>query len=357
MAVRRLEISRVRCIRSASLDLDEHLNLIVGANGAGKTSILEAAHVLGRGHSFRVRDNRRLIQRGEKGFLVRCEFSSGQRPSRIGVEYSQGSLNVHIDGRGGRRASELAAALPIEVIDPASHRLVEGGPAERRRFLDFGLFHVEHAYMSAWQGYRRVLVQRNEALRRGAGDSELDVWDQAFVNSASTLEAIRSRFVASWSQRATAVAERLLGGGLSVEYRGSAAGAGGLAELLREARARDRERGLTMVGPHRNDLVVEFRGVRAREMASRGQQKLLVAALILGRIVDRLDRGGNGGLLLVDDPVAELDDRSVGVLVRELADLPVQMLVTAIRPEAMQGLESGGMFHVEQGVIRPARSV
>jgi DNA replication and repair protein RecF len=357
VAVRRLEISRVRCIRDARLDLDEHRNLIVGANGAGKTSILEAAHVLGRGHSFRVRDNRRLIQRGERGFLVRCEFSSGQRPARIGVEYSQGSLNVRIDGRSGRRASELAAALPVEVIDPASHRLVEGGPAERRRFLDFGLFHVEHGYMSAWQAYRRVLVQRNEALRRDVGDAELDVWDQAFVESARTLETIRSRFVATWSQSVAAVAERLLGGGLSVEYRGSAVGEAGLAQLLRDARTRDRERGLTMVGPHRNDLVVEFRGVRAREMASRGQQKLLVAALILGRILDRLGRGGVGGLLLVDDPVAELDDRSLGALVQELADLPVQMLVTSIRPEAMQGLRPGGTFHVEQGVIRPAWSV
>jgi len=101
-------------------------------------------------------------------------------------------------------------------------------------------------------------------------------------------------------------------------------------------------------------VVVEFGGGRAREVASRGQQKLLVAALILGRVADRIARGGAGGLLLVDDPVAELDGRSLGALTHELTNIPVQMLVTAIGSDAMSALCPGRMFHVEQGVIEPA---
>jgi DNA replication and repair protein RecF len=351
VALERLEIRRLRCVTAADLALDQRRNLIDGANGAGKTSILEAAHVLGRGHSFRVRDNRRLIQRGEAGFLVRGAFVAGQRPARIGVEYRQGTLSVHIDGQAHRRASELAAALPIEVIDPAAHSLIDGSPGERRRFLDWGLFHVEHGYMTHWQAYRRVLLQRNQALRNAVSDAELDVWDEAFVSAAGRLDTIRARFVEAWSEETAAIGARLLGAEPGIVYRPGHAQEKTLVQALEEGRARERAREMTLVGPHRSDLVIDFGGGRAREVASRGQQKLLAAALILGRLAHRVGRGGAPGLLLVDDPAAELDSHSLQRLVQELVALPAQMLVTSIDAVAMSELQPARMFHVEQGVI------
>lgn len=354
MAVVRLEIENLRCIESAGLALSPDRNLIFGANGAGKTSVLEGAYVLGRGHSFRVRDNRRLVRDGAAGFLVRCERSGAGRGQRLGVAYERGTLDVRIDGNRGSRASELAQSLPVEVIDPASHRLIDGGPGERRRFMDWALFHVEHSYVSLWREFRRVLVQRNAALRSSVSEAELGAWDEALVRSAAALDAIRERFVARWSQQVAEIGGRLLGADVTLEYRDGRGRHATLEEALQAGRARERERGLTLVGPHRSDLVVRYGGGMARELASRGQQKLLAATFVLARLMDRIEQSGSGGLLLVDDPVAELDEAALQRLIIELTAIPVQMIVTSIRRDAMTALGAGQVFHVEQGVIEVA---
>jgi DNA replication and repair protein RecF len=351
MAVTRLDIENVRCIAAARLDLSPDKNLIFGANGAGKTSALEAAYVLGRGHSFRVRDNRRLVRDGTDGFIVRCERGGVRMGQRLGVGYQRGTLEVHIDGRRGRRASELAEVLPVEVIDPASHRLIDGGPAERRRFIDWALFHVEHGYIGLWREFRRVLIQRNEALRRGVSEAELSAWDEALVAAAGRLDAVRAAFVERWSALGMEIGKRLLDAEVSLEYRGGVGRYATLDAALKAARQQERDRGMTLHGPHRSDLAVRFDGGSARELASRGQQKLLAATLVLARLADRLVQGGNPGLLLVDDPVAELDEAALRRLIAELDALPVQMILTSIRREALATLLDAQMFHVEQGVI------
>jgi DNA replication and repair protein RecF len=351
MAVTRLEIENLRCIEAARLELNPERNLIFGANGAGKTSVLEAAYVLGRGHSFRVRDNRRLVREGQKGFLVRGLADRDGISQRFGVAYQRGSLEVRIDGQRGARATQLAQALPVEVIDPASHRIIDGGPGERRRFMDWALFHVEQGYMSRWREFRRVLVQRNEALRREVSASELEVWDEAFMAAAAELDRIRGGFVGRWKQAVTEIGGRLLGAEVTLEYRDGTGRHDNLAAALAAGRAQERARGLTLSGPHRSDLKVRFGGGAARELASRGQQKLLAATFVLARLVDRIGQHGNAGLLLVDDPVAELDDDALYRLIDELREIPVQTIVTSIRREAMHALDAGQTFHVEQGVI------
>lgn len=352
MAVLRLEIENLRCIESARLTLNSGRNLIFGANGAGKTSLLEAAYVLGRGHSFRVRDNRRLVRTGSPGFLVRCERAQVVSGQRLGIRYERGSLDVRIDGERGARATELARCLPVEVIDPASHRLIDGGPGERRRFIDWALFHVEHSYVAVWRDFRRVLVQRNEALRRGVSDAELTVWDTAMVQAADRLNAIRAGFVERWSQHVAQISQRLLDTEVALEYRPGIGRHATLAEALEAGRSRERERGLTLAGPHRSDLSVRFGDGSAREFASRGQQKLLAATFVLARTMDRISCNAAGGLLLVDDPVAELDREALARLVTELTDLPVQMIVSSIGHDALRNLDAGQTFHVEQGVIQ-----
>ena len=230
----RLEIENLRCIASARLDLNPDRNLIFGANGAGKTSVLEAAYVLGRGHSFRVRDNRRLVREGTAGFVVRGECAGGGSGQRLGVAYERGSLDVRIDGQRGSRATELARSLPVEVIDPASHRLIDGGPGERRRFMDWALFHVEHGYVSLWREFRRILVQRNEALRRAVSEPELCVWDEALIRAAAGLDTIRTGFVDRWSAQVAEIGGRLLGAEVTLAYRSGTGRHATLAEALRD---------------------------------------------------------------------------------------------------------------------------
>ena len=157
MPLSRIRITTFRCLRDVELELHPRRNYIFGPNGAGKTSLLEAVFVLGRGRSFRTRQMRRLVQHGSDGFAVYGEVRrrQGDATPRASA-YRAGRLEKKIDGEPATGMAELAALLPVHAIDPSMHALVEGGPSERRRFLDWGVFHVEPGYLDAWKRYRRV---------------------------------------------------------------------------------------------------------------------------------------------------------------------------------------------------------
>lgn len=354
MGLSSLRIADFRCIEAASLELDSRRNFLFGPNGAGKTSLLEAAYVVGRGRSFRVRQNAALIRRGAGAFRVTAKTRGHEGPGRtLSVGFARGALDVRIDGQTGRRTSELAEILPVHVLEPGMHSLIAEGPSHRRRFLDWGVFHVEHAYLAAWREYRRALGQRNAALKAGISGGAFEVWNQQLIAAAARVDHAREAYVARWLPRALGIAERLAGVDLEIGfepggYRGSSLGA-----ALAESEGRDRRVGITHVGPHRADLRLRVGGAAARDAASRGQQKLIAAALILGQVAEHIAARPGSGTLLVDDPAAELDRGSLRRLVDELERLPTQMLVTGIARAPLEPLGEGRVFHVEQGVIRP----
>src|SRR5262249_33040360 len=160
-------------------------------NGAGKTSLLEAIFLLGRGRSFRTRQLRRLVARGSSEFAVFGEVSTESAVRRVGVAWSQGRLEKRIDGESAPGTAALAALFPVHVLDPSSHELVQGTPSERRRFLDWGVFHVEHAYLETWRRYRRLLSQRNAALKAGAGMEELGAWSVPMAEAGEAVHQMR----------------------------------------------------------------------------------------------------------------------------------------------------------------------
>ena len=167
MPLQKLHIESLRCLERVQLVLGAGRNYLFGPNGAGKTSILEAIHLLGRGRSFRTRQARELVQRGAESFLVSGGIvgSEGEK-NRLGVRYSDGSLALRLDGVKAKSIGDLADKLPVHVIEPSTHLLVEGGPRERRRFLDWGVFHVEPGYLAAWRRYRRAVWRRRHRSGR-----------------------------------------------------------------------------------------------------------------------------------------------------------------------------------------------
>ena len=167
MPLSRVRITTLRCLREVGASTwIPRRNYVFGPNGAGKTSLLEGVFVLGRGRSFRTRQMRRLVQHGSEGFAVFGEVVAEGATRRLGVAYRAGRLEKKIDGQPASGMAQLAELLPVHAIDPSMHALVEGGPSERRRFLDWGVFHVEPDYLEAWKRYRRVLSQRNAVLKR-----------------------------------------------------------------------------------------------------------------------------------------------------------------------------------------------
>ena len=352
MPLSRVRITAFRCLRDVDLELHPARNYVFGPNGAGKTSLLEGIFVLGRGRSFRTRQMGRLVQHGSDGFTVYGEVAAGGVTRRLGVAYRAGRLEKKIDGEGAPGMAALAALLPVHALDPSMHALVEGGPSERRRFLDWGVFHVEPGYLEAWKRYRRVLSQRNAALKRAAGNAELHPWSTALVEAAAVIDASRGRYLERLAPFVQAFGLQLLERPLTLDYRRGWDHVERLDDVLATTLARDRQHGSTEAGPHRADVVLRLDERRVQDEASRGQQKLTAAALILAQVaVESVERPAHS-VLVVDDPSAELDDRSLGRLLAATTELRAQLVFTALSPADLP-LEAGHpVFHVERGDVR-----
>src|SRR5688572_14922758 len=295
---------------------------------------------------------RRLVQHGTDGFAVFGQVDAGGAAHRLGVAYHAGRLEKKVDGEPAAGMAELAALLPVHAIDPSMHGLVEGGPSERRRFLDWGVFHVEHGYLESWKRYRRVLSQRNAVLKQGAGFDELRSWSGALAEAGSLVDGSRQRYLARLRPFVIALGQQLLDRPLMLEYRRGWGGDESLADALITAEPRDRQTGSTEAGPHRAELVLRLDERRVQDEASRGQQKLTAAALILAQVALEAADRPHRSVLVVDDPAAELDTGSLGRLLAALTDLSAQLVFTALTPNHLPPDAGFPVFHVERGEVR-----
>ncbi len=309
--------------------------------------------MLGRGRSFRTRQNRRLIRHGDAGFSVYGELDSKEVKHHLGVALGQEGLRLRLDGGTPTGIAALAPILPVHVIEPSIHRLIEGSPGERRRFLDWGVFHVEPRYLDTWRRYRRVLGQRNAALKQGQGAR---TWNEGFLAAAAAVNEARSRYMEKLQGALAGLGEKLLGSAVEIDYHSGWRSGLSLPEALNSSDKKDRSFGFTHVGPHRADMVVNMGTRTVRDEVSRGQQKLVAAALILAQIrVSASDRE-DGGVLLVDDPAAELDQSALEGLLAALDELPAQLVLTGLSEARLPPAHDFPVFHVEQGRVTPVVS-
>lgn len=353
MPLSHLRIDGLRCLSGQALDFDERCNYLWGPNGSGKTSCLEAIYLLGRGRSFRTRQTARLVTRGGRQLTVFgiCQDTDGQA-HRLGVEFAEGRLNSHLDGEPAASQAEMLRMLPVHVIDPRLHQLVEAGPSERRRYLDSGVFHVEQRFLADWRHYRRVLGQRNAALKARVPDRELGPWTEPLVAAGQRVHEARAAYVRQLAGLTSSLGRALVGTDLRIEYRPGWRRDLTLAEALEESRSRDRATGFSQVGPHRADLQLDFESGGVRETASRGQQKLVAAALVLAQVSLFEAQTGRRSTLLLDDASAELDGSAQARLAEALSALKSQQILTGLSLESLQPRAGFPVFHVEQGCIR-----
>ena len=353
MSLDSLGIEDFRCIEKAELQLHGRCNLISGANASGKTSLLEAIFVLGRGRSFRTARAETLIRTGSPAFQLTARLRQDGLSRPLGLRFDKDGIEARYGGRTVGGLAELATLLPAQAIDPEVHRLIEGGPQERRRFLDWGVFHVEPNFVEHWRRYQRALRQRNAALRSGSTEASVRAWDPELVQAGETVAASRARYLSELAPHVAATAERLLGQPLEIQLAQGWSAERSLEESLRQTWPRDRERGLTHAGPHRADLSVRYGGAAARDRISRGQQKLAASAMLLGQLRCDAEKGSRLAALLVDDPAAELDTGNLERLLREVVSLPAQLFITALDPgnPSLLELPEGHRFHVEHGSV------
>jgi DNA replication and repair protein RecF len=343
-----IRIEQLRCLDNASLSLSPRLTLIQGPNGSGKTSLLEALFLAGRGRSFRTRMTERLIARDADFLRV---FAETVEPThRIGFEYRrEGSYAARLDGADVESLAQLPPAFFVEVIDPDIHRLIEGGPAERRRWLDWGVFHVEQAFLPHWLRFSRALRQRNAALKAGLDAS---VWEGELAEHGDAVARLRAAWLESLRPYWERAVRQLSGLEVQLGYSQGWSAERSLSEALADGRDRDRERGSTLSGPHRADIPLRLAGAAARDVLSRGQQKLVAAALVLALLSRLREQQSAAPTLLLDDPAAELDPQRLEGLVDLVKELDCQLVITSLAPDLRLFGQPERVFHVEHGQVR-----
>jgi len=350
MPVEWFSAQNFRCLAGIEFEPGPGNNLIFGMNASGKTSILEAIAYLGRGRSFRGAASRELIRHGEEEFLLRGRIRDGGHVVRAGVRNGSGGLETRVNGATAGAAG-LANMLPLQVVDPDVHELVAGSPDRRRRYLDWLAFHVEPGYLEQWRRFRRVLKQRNAALRTGAGRAAIGSWNSEFVGAALTVDAARRGALEAVLPALERTGEALLGGVMGYAYRGGWSADRELLEMLEEGLARDQQQGSTQAGPQRADLKLLYDDRQAKRLVSRGQQKLLACAMVLAASETVQASLGRPLLLLLDDPAAELDGAALVRLMHCVSALDCQVIATSIEPDTGIFDVPPAVFHVEHGVL------
>ncbi|WP_106476776.1 DNA replication/repair protein RecF [Phytohalomonas tamaricis] len=358
MPLDRINFQGLRNLGEVSLRPSRHINLIFGDNGSGKTSLLEGLHILGLARSFRTRHLKNAIGHDKQAMTLFGRLE-GDPPIPIGVERRRDSDSISMRMAGDRveRIAQLAEALPLQLINSDTFRLVEGSPAARREFLDWGVFHVKHDFFDVWQRARRALKHRNALLRHDRIDpSTLKPWNAELARWADRIDAMRSDYMTQFVPIFETTLTELLGiPDLSLRYYRGWDRNREISDILAASANTDRQMGFTQQGPQRADLRLRVGKHPAVEVLSRGQQKLVVSALKLAQGLLLEQTSNRTCLYLIDDLAAELDDKHCRGFCHLLEQLNCQTFLTGINQRALnhdwQAETQVERFHVKHGQL------
>ncbi|HEV2416054.1 MAG TPA: DNA replication/repair protein RecF [Candidatus Dormibacteraeota bacterium] len=334
MVLRGLRLRNHRNYAQLDLRPGPGVNVFIGANGQGKTNLLEAVAMLALSSSPRARREAELVGPIAPASRIEADIDTGDLIREISITLSVEGERTHrtieVDG-ARRRAFDLPGHFRVALFWPDDLGLVKAGPELRRRFLNQMLVQVEPGYARALSGLRRVLEQRNSLLKSiGAGEGGedmLDAWDQELVQVSREIVAARANAVRQLDPEAARCHGQIAAGErLEIRYSGPPEN---LAEAVHNSRREDLRRGTTGIGPHRDDLVVLLGGEEARSFASQGQQRTAVVSLKLAEAALIQSRTGERPVLLLDDVLSELDGDRRAALLGEVA-AGGQVVITSV---------------------------
>lgn len=355
MSISQLSLTDFRNLQSTTVDFHPSINLISGDNGSGKTSLLEAIYVLCQACSFRTHHLKKSIQHGENSFLLFGRFDD----YKAGLSKSDKKLEIRVNGETIKRRSSLVNKTPINIVNADSLNLITGSPQQRRQYLDWCMFHVEHSYSEHWQKFQHALKQRNKILKTKKDLNLLDYWDDYLIRPSLVLMQYRQSYCDEISKQIGLEMVDLLNDmDVEIEYQQGWDRSMSLQESLRINRGKDIKAGFTRTGIHRDNLVIKVNGYAAVDVLSRGQLKRLSLALIIAALKILKKKCDRPLILLVDDLRAEMDELAQKKVYQILLNLGLQLFITNIEsrvPDAVKGKDFK-MFHVEHGIIKPRNS-
>ena len=365
-----LAIKSFRNMDSVSISPGPEINLVFGPNGAGKTSLLEAISVLAHGRSFRTHKFRRLIKTEQPEFTLFGKVLENEEASVMGVRRSRsGESLFRIDGRTVYASGELAAKLPLQIIDAHSFSLIEGSATVRRHFFDWLVFHVEHEFHQAWKNYTRCIKQRNSLLRHDKITYTLvDPWDREIAHLGKKINQLRQNTFYQFEKELLNRVEELDFGiddkvfvsyidGWRADTNEDQPSEDSFLERLRNSFNRDKKVGYTTIGAHKSDIKITLGNIPVSEVLSRGQQKVLIAAMFIAEATVFHQMTNRRAVFLLDDMPAELDTKRLEYLGGWLNQLKTQIFITGIEAENLVSIwpqiedKTVAKFHVEQGAV------
>ena len=336
-----IRLQGFRNIRLMDVVLNKQCVVFCGPNGSGKTSVLEALFYLVHARSFRTSTLKQLLHYSEDSCVVSLDCLVGGRQVVAGIErLASGRQRFRFDGEELKSVASIARALPVIFLDTDAHRHFAESPQNRRRFLDWGVFHVEHSYGQDWQHYQKVLKQRN-ALLRQVGMSEADVWVEQIITLGEKLHQSRQEYLLAFEPLFKKIWAELIPdlGVPSLEYNPGWRD-GSLAESLHAAKETDRRLGFTTKGPHRADLQVAVDGRDICDFFSQGQQKSAMYAMKVAQGAFLQSASDKQVAYLIDDLPAELDSVRLSAVLNLLQKHASQIFITAIDQAHMKHIIS-----------------
>ena len=355
MSLQKLDIYHVRNLKQVSLYPAPKINLIYGNNASGKSSLLEAIHLLGRASSFRSTTVKNVIHFAQDNLIVsgKVLFTTGH-VSTLGIQHDGKQLQIRIDEETRHSRSELAYALPLQLIHPKSYQLLDAGPQLRREFMDWGVFNQHTDFLNQWRLFKKALSQRN-ALLKIRRIKELNVWNHELQQYGTIVANYRQQYLSELMPFFLKIAQQFLVlENLELKLIQGWDDECLLLDKLVEDQEKDLRYGFTHSGPHRADFQLLVESRKAKDFVSRGQLKLLLLSLKLAQVEHLLENGFQSGCVLIDDAVAELDLASRSKLLAFLAKMNVQVFMTATERNEFGDLDNIGeykMFHVKHGGV------
>ncbi len=358
MYIDALTVTNFRNFEEAKVLPGRQVNLLVGENGSGKTSLLESIYCLGSGRSFRPGSYRQIVQHEKERFVIFAKVRDQKgEVHQLGFQReNSGEVKIRLDGDALRKFGPMAKMVPVQLMTPETVELILGGPKVRRQFIDWGVFHVEHSFLDDHMKFAHILKQRNSLLKRRHKSDENVYWDKNFAKYGERVAKARHQYIEGFEPILVERLKHFLPQyTFKFQLKRGWDSALSLEEALVQHEDADYRYGHCTVGPHKAELRITANGEDVKSILSRGQLKLLVAALKVVQGEYLSSETGVQCIYLVDDITAELDSTSQEKFCEALVATKAQLFVSAINqaelPELIKSADTK-MFHVEHGTVK-----
>ena len=361
MYVKEVKLQNFRNYKKEEVVFHPNINIFTGNNAQGKTNLLESLYIMSLGKSFRTNRDSDMVGFDEGFCSAKIQFIKEDQERHIEMLISQEGKSIKIDGVKAQKTSDLLENFYTVVFSPEDLKIVKDEPEKRRKFMDRELCQLKPIYYKTLATYKKVLLQRNTLLKQEKSeDGLLDVWDESLVDSGSRIIEERYRFIHQLQKISRDLHAKITDGTEELEltyesdipyHQDGKLLRETFKEVLLKDRKRDRFRGATGSGPHRDDIKLTVNGIDIRQFGSQGQQRTAALSMKLAEVGLIKQNVGEDAILLLDDVLSELDEKRQRFLIESLSNVQLFITTTDLDDSILKNIEDGQIYWIEQGKV------